>query len=66
VGHHRFSIILGVTAEVQESTKNKQIPGDDAVKDKIGKHLKGLDVGDGYKVTTATVTTYSKTPLSTE
>jgi hypothetical protein len=64
VGHHRFKIILGVTAEVQESTKNKQIPTDDAVKDKISRQLKGLDVGDGYKVTDATVTSYAKTPQS--
>jgi hypothetical protein len=63
VGHHRFSIILGATAEIQEPTKNKQAPSDTDAKDKIAKHLKGLDIGNGYKVTSVTVDSYDKTPL---
>jgi hypothetical protein len=63
VAHHRFSVILGVSGEIQEPTKNKQIPSDDAVKDKLAKHLKGLDVGDGYKITKVTVDSYTKTEI---
>ena len=60
VGHHRFAIVLGVTADVEEPTKGKQIPSDQAVKSKIAKQLNGLDVGDGYIVSGANVTTYTK------
>jgi hypothetical protein len=60
VGHHRFSVTISLTADVQEATQNKQIPSDQAVTAKIANQLNGLDVGDGYTVSAATVTTYAK------
>jgi hypothetical protein len=63
MAHHRFSIIFSVTAEVQEPTKNKQVPSDTDAKNKIANHLKGLDIGSGYKVTSANVDAYAKTPV---
>jgi hypothetical protein len=65
VGHHRFSIILGASGEIQESTKDagKKVPSDDTVKDKINRHLKDLDVGEGFKITKINVDTYTKEPI---
>jgi len=60
VGHHRFSITLAVTADLEEPTKNKQVPSDQAVKAKIADQLNGLNVGDGYTVSATTVTAYTK------
>jgi len=65
VGHHRFSIILGATGEIQESANpaSNRVPPDADVKDKINKHLKGLDVGNGFKITKINVDTYTKDPI---
>lgn len=65
VAHHRFKIVLGVTGEIQESANPgpNTVPSDAAVKDKINKHLKGLDVGNGFKITTINVDAYTKDPI---
>ena len=49
-----------MTADLEEPTKNKQVPSDQAVKAKIADQLNGLNVGDGYTVSATTVTAYTK------
>ena len=48
MGHHRFKIVLTVTADVEEPTKNKQLPADPSVAAKLAQRLMNLDVGEGY------------------
>jgi hypothetical protein len=65
VGHHRFKITFAMAGEMKESANEaaSKVPSDDKVKDELMKRVRGLDVGEGFKITDITVASYSKTPI---
>jgi hypothetical protein len=54
-----------MAGEMKESANEaaSKVPSDDKVKDEVMKRVRGLDVGEGFKITDITVANYSKTPI---